>query len=246
MCAKQKKSPIIDKWEEENKWLYEKLAKKAVTAIERNNMTACYVPTQAEAKDRILEMIPEGTTVGWGGSVTLYNMGVLWDLQESGKYRCFNPFEGFVASPDERLVQAVSREPERLYQQMLSTLTTDYYLAGANAITMDGELVLIDGMGNRAAALLFGPKKVIVVAGANKIVKDYESAFRRIKDYAVGRTARMLGHDTPCTRTGYCAPAKGLDHCLHPHRICCATVRIAGQYDKDRINVFIIGEKLGF
>ena len=176
MSATQTRGQVADKWEEENKWLYEKLAKKAVTAIERNQMTACYVPTQAEAKERILAMIPEG----------------------------------------------------------------------ANAITLDGELILIDGQGNRAAALIFGPKKVIVVAGANKIVKDYESAFRRIKDYAVGRTARMLGHDTPCTRTGYCSPAKGLDHCLHPHRICCATVRISGQYDKDRINVFIIGEDLGF
>jgi len=246
MSATQTRGHVTDKWEEENKWLYEKLAKKAVTAIERNKMTACYVPTQAEAKKRILAMIPEGANVGWGGSVTLYNMGILWDLQNSGKYNCFNPFKGFVTGPNERLVQAVSREPERLLQQMLSTLPTDYYLAGVNAITLDGELVFIDGQGNRAAAMLFGPKKVIVVAGANKLVKDYESAFRRIKDYAVGRTARMLGHDTPCTRTGYCTPAKGLDHCLHPHRICCATVRISGQYDKERINVFIIGEELGF
>ncbi len=235
------------KWLDQRKeWHYPRLAEKAMQSLEKNNFSTHYFGTVEEAKAGIMEMIPEGSTVGWGGSVTLYNLGILYDILKSGKYDCRNPFKDFIAG-DQPLAQSVRDDEGRLRmrEQMRESLLVDVYLSGTNAITLDGELVNVDGMGNRVAAMLFGPWKVIVVAGANKIVSNMDVAIERIKDTAAPMTARMLGHETPCTKIGTCVPAKG-GHCYHPHRICCGTVTINGQYDKDRIHVVIIGEELGF
>jgi len=236
------------KWFDQKKqWHYPSLAERAMKSLDKNNFSTHYFDTVEEAGAGIMEMIPEGCSVGWGGSVTLYNLGILHDMQKSGKYQCHNPFEDFISNDQPHLAQSVRDENgrHRMREQMRETMLVDVYLTGTNAITLDGELVNIDGMGNRVAAMLFGPWKVIVVAGANKIVSDMEAAMRRIKDMAAPMTAKMLGHDTPCTKIGTCVPARG-GHCYHPHRICCGTVVINGQYDKDRIHVVIVGEDLGF
>lgn len=236
------------KWLEQRKsWHYPSLAQRAIESLEKNNFSTHYFATAEEAKPAIMDMIPEGSSVGWGGSVTLYNLGIIYDIYKSGKYECHNPFEDFVSGEQPYLARA-SRGDEgraRMRQQMRESVMVDVYLSGTNAITLDGELVNIDGMGNRVAAMLFGPGKVIVVAGANKIVSNLDVAMRRIKDMAAPMTAKMLGHEPPCTKIGTCVPAKG-GHCYHPHRICCGTVILNGQYDKDRIHVVIIGEELGF
>jgi L-lactate utilization protein LutB len=236
------------KWlEQRQRWHHERLAEKAIQSLEKNNFSTHYFSSSEEARTGIMEMIPDGCSVGWGGSVTLYNMGILYDIQKSGKYECHNPFQNFVSEDQPHLAKTV-REDEgrlRMRKQMRETMLVDVYLTGTNAITLDGELVNVDGMGNRVAAMLFGPWKVIVVGGANKIVSDLKTAMKRIKDMAAPMTAKMLGHDTPCTKIGTCVPAKG-GHCYHPHRICCGTVTINGQYDKDRIHVVIVGDELGF
>jgi hypothetical protein len=236
------------KWEDQrNRWHYPALAKKAIKSLEKNNFSTHYYSTMEEAKKAIIEMIPEGCSVGWGGSVTLYNMGILYDISNSGKYECHNPFQGFVSEEQPDLAETVRKLEgrKRMRELMRESHMVDVYLASTNAVTLDGELINIDGMGNRVSAMLFGPWKVIVVVGANKIVSNMDAAMERIKIMAAPMTAKMLGHETPCATVGTCVPAKG-GHCLHPHRICCATVTINGQYDKDRIHVVIVGEDLGF
>jgi hypothetical protein len=236
------------KWlDQRNSWYFPTLAEKAMKSLEKNNFSAHYYSTKDEAKAAIMGMIPEGCSVGWGGSVTLYNMGILYDIYNSGKYECHNPFQGFVSDDQPYLAETVRNLEgrRRMRELMRESLLVDVYLASTNAITLDGELVNIDGMGNRVAAMLFGPWKVIVVAGTNKIVSNMDAAMDRIKTMTAPMTAKMLGHHTPCATVGTCVPAKG-GHCLHPHRICCGTVTINGQYDKDRIHVVLVGEDLGF
>lgn len=225
------------KWvDQREKWYYEKVAREAIKGMETNGLTAFYVPTQEEACTKILEMIPQGASVGWGGSVSLFNMGILRTLMKSGKYDCRNPFRG-------GMPPAITRE--QMLEQMRDTLLVDVYIAAANAITLSGQIVMIDGTGNRAAAMLFGPKNVIIVAGANKIVSNYEMAVKRIRDYVAPMTARMLGFNPPCVEVGHCVPAKD-GHCLSPERICHSTIVIDGQQDAGRTTVIIVGEEMGF
>ena len=197
-----------------------------------NNIPAIYVPTRREAFEKVMSMIPEGSVVGFGDSLTLREIGVVDALAE-GSYTFLNPWAPGIGV-EENI--ALKRQ----------ALTSDVFVTGTNALTLDGKIVNVDGHGNRVAAMLFGPTKVIIVVGTNKIVTDLEAALERIRNEAA--PLNVLRHPEfdpmpPCGATGVCSD------CTSAWRICNKTVIIERQYDNDKygptIMVVIVGEKLG-
>lgn len=212
------------------------LIRKTVASLRRNNMAALFLPGREEALEHVMSLIPEGSSIGLGDSATVEEMGLLDTLRKEnkqGRYRLFDRYRKGITKED------VEDDGLNKYR----ALTADIFITGTNAITLDGKLVNIDGAGTRVAPLIFGPRKVIVVAGINKIVKDTEEGIRRIKEIAAPINARRHGYnDLPCVRTGKC------NDCRSPQRICGYTVIVerASSRDKGRINVVIIGERMGF
>ncbi len=215
----------MDKLTETREWYGETLASKTIKSLEKNNMTALYVRTKAEALKTVLSLIPEGSTVGFGGSLSLDEIGVK-DVLRRGNYHFIDR-------------NAPGLSEDEAYRLRRESLLSDVFLMSTNALTMDGKLVNIDGYGNRVAALTFGPDKVIVVAGINKIVPDVEAALRRIKDYVTPLHSKRRDRPVPCAKTGMCAD------CHTPERSCNITCIIEHQREKDRITVIIVGEDLG-
>ncbi|MFC1913819.1 lactate utilization protein [Chloroflexota bacterium] len=229
--------------EAEKSWFYQEQAGRVVTNLQKNNVNAQYVPTRKEALQTILAMIPEGTTVSRGDSISLDEVGVIPELGKRGVNKLIplaftRDAEGnYVYSADER------------YKLEREVFFSDIFLTGTNAVTLDGKLVNTDGYGNRAAPMFFGPKKVIIVAGVNKIVRDVDEALARIHGYAAPINTRRhyLKHNhpeyatLPCVVTGKCVD------CRHQCRICCYTVIIdfVRHKEKGRIDVVLVGEELG-
>lgn len=227
---------------QERKWFYQERATTVITNLKKRNINAQYVLTRQEALPIILEMIPKGVAVVRGDSVSQEQVGVISELIKRNQNKVIDPFErnaeGFFLA-DEEQRRRMQRE----------AFTSDVFLTGTNAITLDGKLVNTDGIGNRVSAMIFGPKKVIVVAGVNKIVKDVDEALVRIQEVAAPINAKRhyLKHhreefgDLPCVRTGKCVD------CNHDWRICHYTVIIDGSMirEKGRINVVLVGEELG-
>ncbi len=206
--------------------------KALIKRLGDNNIPAVYVPTREEAFEKVMSMIPEGSVVGFGDSLTLREIGVVDALTE-GSYTFLNPWAPGVGA-EENI--ALKRR----------ALTSDVFVTGTNALTMDGKIVNVDGHGNRVAAILFGPARVILVVGINKIVTDVEAALERIRNEAAPLNVRRHpGFDPPppCGETGACSD------CTSAWRICNKTVIIERQYDNDRygpiITVVIVGERLG-
>lgn len=206
-------------------WYKETLAHRVIDSLEKNNMTGFYIKTGEEARERVLSLIPVGSKVGYGGSLSLDQIGVK-DVLRAGNYHLI----------DRHKPQLTQEEKDDLRKE---SLFADVFLMSTNAVTMDGKLVNIDGIGNRVAALIFGPSKVIVVAGINKVVPDMEAARQRIRNYVAPIHARRLGLPLPCGETGKCID------CRSPLRFCNAVVTIEHQLQKDRITVIIVGEDLG-
>lgn len=207
-------------------WHNETIGNKVVKALEKNNFNAAYFQKRSEAVKHILSMIPATATVGIGGSWTLQELD-LWNLLEERGNTLYNHNKAGI-TPDEAL--SIRRKQ----------LTCDVFLTGTNAVTLDGKLVNVDGAGNRVAAMIFGPKKAIVVVGANKIVKDTAEAEARIKLYAAPINNKRLGRPNPCTTIGECVD------CQLPSRICNVTTIMHKKPFAIDISVVIIGEKLGY
>lgn len=199
---------------------------KLLDNLKRRRMSGYYVQNREELKVLLKELVPEGSTVGIGGSQTLRQAGVV-ELFEQGDYTFYNRYRDRLTPGDIR----------RLYIQ---SFDADAYLTSANAVTMDGKLFNIDGNGNRVAAMLYGPRRVIVVAGINKIVADVDAAIERARQHAAPQNARRLDRGTPCVQLGRCVD------CYHKNRICNDFVLIAGQSDPDRVKVILVNETLGF
>jgi len=222
------------------KLIYERLAKRAVEAFGKRNINAFYVRDKQEAQSAILAMIPDKASIGIGDSVTMEEVGVLAKLEERGGYEVFNPFRFL---DDGRFADSTEVRIKKMRQALLA----DVFLTGSNAITLDGKIVNIDARGNRVAGIIFGPKKVIIAAGVNKIVPNLERALERIKNVAAPTNAERhflanrLEKELPCAQLGLCVD------CSSPLRICCYVTIIEWQrsYEKDRLNVFIVGEELG-
>jgi hypothetical protein len=172
-----------------------------------------------------MSMIKKTDVVGSGGSVTLDECGIR-DALRKGGYRFLDWFKDDLSAEQRRKI-------------LLDGMSSDVFLTGANAITEDGKLYNIDGRGNRVAGLIFGPKKVIVVAGMNKIVKDLFEAKERLETVAAPKNAARLHKETGCMDAGYCVD------CCRPDRLCCHTV-ITERQQTDRIEVIIVDEELGF
>lgn len=209
---------------------------KTIKALEKNNMQVYFVADAAEAKAKVLSLIPEGATVANGGSMTLVDTGIL-DAVKSGSYRYLD-----------RNMQGLSEKEKSM--RLGEIMTCDYFLSSSNAITENGELYNVDGTSNRVNALLYGPKNVIIVAGVNKIVPDLASAVRRVKEIAAPKNCRRLNCNTYCFHKGYCVSLdRGgdmADGCDSDSRICCNYTVMASQRLHDRVKIVLVNEELGY
>lgn len=200
-------------------------AQTLIKNLEKRNMKGYYCETSADALKLVESMLPENATTTNGGSETLIETGIM-DLIQSSKYQFID-----------RKSAKTPAEARALYGRMV---TADYFFMGTNAITIDGELVNVDGNGNRLSCLIHGPEHVIIVVGMNKIVAAEADAIRRVRNFAAPPNALRLGNNTPCATTGVCGD------CLSPSCMCCHTVITRYSRHKDRIHVIIVGENLGF
>jgi hypothetical protein len=210
------------------RWYNEDRGKRAVEALKKRGFRAHYVETQAQAKEMILKEIPQGATVGVGGSVTVRGLGVLEELKAKG-HKVLDHWE----IPHSAV--------EESFQMRRAQQTSDVFLTSSNAVTLEGQLVNTDGSGNRVNAMTFGPRKAIVVAGVNKIVPDLERALQRIKEIGVPMNSKRLQVHPPCIQAGKCVD------CRVPQRACRITSIIEWKppFFSDYL-VIIIGEHLGF
>ncbi|HVP36627.1 MAG TPA: lactate utilization protein [Terriglobales bacterium] len=210
-------------------WYYEKLSAKVLQSLKRNNIEAYYCRTGDEAREKIQGLIPEGSSVGLAGSVTLKEVGILDGLMK-GKYKLYNQY-----------VSNLSQEESLRIRR--EGVDADYFLSGTNAVTLNGELINISGMGNKIAGLTYG-KKVVIVCGVNKIVKDVQEGIDRTRNLSAPMNAKRLDFKTPCRETGFC----DYDLCRGPEfeRMCNQLLVIEGEREKGRITVILIGEELGF
>ena len=228
---------------QEKEWFYEERARTVIKNLQKGNISGQYVPSREEALTAILGMIPSGAVVARADSISLDQVGIIPELIKHNQNRLIDPLE---RDTDGFYIIAEKEQRWRIAREVFSA---DIFLVGTNAITLDGKLVNIDGWGNRISAMIFGPEKVIVVVGVNKIVKDVNEALERIHQFAAPINAKRhyLKHhreefsDLPCVRTGRCID------CNHTARICRYTVIIEGvaSGEKGRINVVLVGEELG-
>lgn len=220
---------------------YEIRARIVIKNLLRKNMEGHFVSNRHEALALAMSLIPPGAVVGRGDSVTLNQVGITEELHRRGQNRIINP----VQTDDEG--HHLSREERRKLQR--EALLSDVFLTGTNAVTLEGTLVSIDGAGNRVAAMMFGPKKVLVFAGGNKIVTDVDEALHRIhnvvspvnslRHYAKHQQAEAI--ERPCVKLGKCTD------CFTAWRVCRYTAIIDGCQppEKGRITVILVGEDLG-
>lgn len=202
----------------------EKLAEKVIKNLKKHFFDAYYVETREEAVALALQLIPEGNSVSWGGSETIRGIGLTKALHE-GNYKVL----------DRDLYQGAER-----MEVMRQALLCDTYVTSTNAISEDGCLVNIDGNGNRVAAMCFGPKSVVVVAGMNKIAPTVADAHVRARHTAAPINACRFGGQTGCFVTGAC------ENCCTQDTICCYTVETRISRPAGKIKVILVGEELGF
>lgn len=212
--------------DENLRWHRRRLMEQAATALEKNGFRTMLFDDRQAALGWLMAEVEGSVTVGVGGSMTLAELGLVGRLEEAGKTVLFHNRP--VLAPEER---------RRIMQEQLSC---DLFFSSTNALTVGGHLVNIDATGNRVGAMVFGPKRVIVVVGANKIAMDIESALKRVKEVACPPNARRLGLDTPCARTGLC------NDCNSPQRICRVTTIIERRPRATDLQVCLINENLGY
>ena len=204
---------------------YQNLANTLIPQFAKRNMEACYCATAAEAKDLVLSLIPKGSTVTNGGSMTLEETGILPALQTDAY-----EYVPRLKSDDKKAVQA----------QFAKQAQCDYFLMSTNAFTADGELVNIDGNANRLSLLLYGPEHVIIVASMNKYAKTRAEALDRVHNVASPPNCVRLNRKTPCSVTGQCGDCHG------PDCICCQEVITRHSMVPGRIRIVLVGEELGY
>ena len=208
-----------------HQWYQELQVERTIKALKKNNFDARFFPKASAALEEIWKMIPEGAKVGYGGSLTLTQIGFIDEIQKR-PVKFLNPFAKGL-SPE---------EGERIRREVF---TADFFFASSNAITEDGKLFNIDATGNRVGAMMFGPKKVILICGANKIVKDIAAAQKKVQEWTAPVNVKRLGYKCPCGQTGECSD------CASPERICNAYVVLAKKPRRTDISIFLIGEVLG-
>ena len=208
-------------FEEIREWYNSVLALKAVESLKRNGFGAYYFKGRSEAVEKILALVPEGAVVGIGGSITVRELGLPELLSKRGHEVILHN------SPD-------------TFENRRKTVVADVFLSSVNAVTLDGKLVCLDGVGNRVAALAFGPKRTIVVAGVNKLVKGLNEALWRVKNVAAPMNVKRLNRDAPCALDGFCVD------CDSSGRLCRAILILEKAPALSDFNVILVGESLGF
>ncbi len=208
--------------------------RSTMKALEKNNITALYAESAKKAAELAISMVSKGDTVSCGGSVSIKDSG-LFQMMQSGDYNFLDRSKSGLNCD----------EIGEIYRKSFSA---DVFFTSANAVTERGELYNVDGNGNRVAAIAFGPKKVIFLVGANKIVKDLDQAERRIKSVAAPCNALRLQTNTPCEKLGHCMAVDGqmTEGCLSPGRMCCQYLITAYQKQHGRITVILTPEALGY
>ncbi|MDR3560613.1 MAG: lactate utilization protein [Negativicutes bacterium] len=206
-------------------WHREKIGEKVVGALTKNNFAATFVKTRQEAAEKLLALIPTAATIGFGSSVTIGELDIIAKLEERGN-PVLNHTKAGLSQPE---IRAIRR------QQLLS----DVYLSGTNAVTLDGKLVNVDATGNRVAAMIYGPEKVFIVVGVNKVVKDVAEAENRVRVWASPPNNKRLGYPNPCVQTGVCVDCQG------PTRICNITTIMHKRPKLTDVHVIVVGEDLG-
>ena len=203
----------------------ERLAKTIIKNLQRRHMEGFYCPTAEEAKRKVSELIEDGSSVTWGGTMTVRDMGIPDFLRNRGTLEVLD--RDLVETPEEKL------------DMYLKAFSADVYLTSANAISEDGIIVNIDGNGNRVAAITWGPKKVIFVIGLNKVAQTAEAALLRARSTASPTNASRFDIKTPCQVDGVC------HNCNSPESIC-NYVHFLRNSPKGRHTVVLVGENLGY
>jgi hypothetical protein len=206
--------------------LYEARGQRTVAALKKNGFDALYIPTAALAAEKVLEFVHAGAKVGFGGSFTVKSMNIQELAASRGAVILDHNKPGLGAEEKTKILRA--------------QLTCDLFISSANAVTMEGFLFNVDGNGNRVAALSFGPKKNVVVAGINKVVANLDEAYERLKAYAAPINNIRLQKPNPCVTSGYCAD------CALPTRICRIYHILKRKPSLSDFTVIIVGEELGF
>ena len=185
-------------------------------------MSGYYAANKEEALAKALELIPEGSSIGMGGAMSAFEIGLV-DALKNGNYNFID--------------RATASDPREL---MLATYGADVFLASANAITEDGVMVNIDGNSNRISAIAHGPQKVVFIVGMNKVCDDLDGAMKRARNVAAPINAQRFGLSTPCAKTGSCFD------CKSPDTICCQFLITRFSRHEGRIHVILVNDSLGF
>ncbi len=201
-------------------------AQQLIQALKQRNMEASYAATKEEALEQALAWIPEGSCIGWGGSVSIDAIG-LKDAVRQGNYRVID-----------RDTAANAEEKEAMYRRILADC--DYFLTSTNAISQDGVLVNIDGTANRLAAMCYGPRHVLYIVGMNKVVATAEDALHRARNEAAPINAMRFGLKTPCSKTGCCYD------CKSPDTVCCQILFTRFNHVPGRVKVILVDDSLGY
>ena len=209
---------------EMQKQYYEKRANVLIRNLQNRHFDAYYCNTKAEALEKALELIPKGASVAWGGTLSAQQIGLM-DAVRAGEYRAID--------------RDACNTPEEREESMRCGLLADVFLTGANAISLDGQMVNIDGNGNRVAAIVYGPKQVIVVAGMNKVEDSLDAAINRARTVAAPMNQQRFLLPNPCTATGTCADCKS-ETCICNQILITRHCRPVG-----RIKFILVGEELG-
>ena len=201
------------------------LGQKIIKELESRNMEGYYAESGEEALKLALDMIPEGSSISWGGSVSIKEIGLQQAVCQ-GNYKIYD--------------RDATNTPEERRQVMIDAYGCDYFITSTNAITSTGELVNVDGMANRVSAIAFGPKNVLMIVGMNKVVKSVEDAISRTRNEAAPVNAQRFGIDTPCVKKGVCFD------CKSPDTICCQFLITRFSKHAGRIHVILVNDNLGF
>ncbi len=207
-------------------WLWEQLGRQCVAKLKKNGFDAHWVADVERARDLIWPKIADCNSYGFGGSETVRQLGLIEKIKALGKI-VWDHWQSDLS-------------PEEDFDIRRAQLHSDCFFCSANAISAGGEIVNVDGIGNRTSAMGFGPSKVIIVAGMNKITADTPSALRRVREVAAPMRAKSLGMQTPCAETGIC------NDCHAPQRICRITTILHRQPMKTATTVVLINQSLGF
>ena len=203
---------------------YEKRAGILVKNLQNRHFEAYYCKTREDALSKAIELIPEGSTIGWGGALSAQQIGLMAALND-GNYNAID--RDRCNTPDEKA------------QAAKDSMFADFFLTGANALSLDGQMVNIDGTGNRVAAIAYGPKNILVIAGMNKVEDNLDAAINRARTVAAPMNTQRFDPNTPCAVTGACADCK-VEACICNHIVITRHCRPVG-----RIKFILVGEALG-